>query len=256
MTRDSALQQQPFSLMARLGAGLVLAAVASLASAQTLPAACGTLRQSWGPFDYRPERYIPETTYRSHAALLAIVEHAHFTPEVENLIRGKTGALPGGDLSYTLGVFPNHHRALIAVSTLALKLKSPQPPETRFSVDCYFRRAMAFRPDDPMVRMVYANYLIQLGEKADAEQQIDAVAATNPDGPLTLRNIALLYFDAKNYDKSLQFVHKAAATGLNVDIIKSKLQQAGQWKDAPPTAADKPASTPGAEPSAEPQRRD
>ncbi|HEY1129919.1 MAG TPA: ABC transporter permease [Roseateles sp.] len=216
--------------------------MSSLASAQGLPAGCGSLSQSWGPFDYRPERYIPEPIYRSHAALLAIVEHAHFTPEVENLIRGKTGTLPGGDLSYTLGVFPNHHRALIAISTLALKLKSPQPPETRFSVDCYFHRAMAFRPDDPMVRMVYANYLIQLGEKSSAEQQIDAVAATSPEGAFTLRNLALLYFDARSYDKSLQFAHKAAATGLNIDLIKSKLQQAGQWKEAPAVAADTPAS--------------
>lgn len=228
--------------MAQLGVSLLLATTASLASAQGLPDGCGSLSQSWGPFDYRPERYIPETTYRSHAALLAIVEHAHFTPDVENLIRGKTGTLPGGDLSYTLGVFPNHHRALIAISTLAIKLKSPQPPEMRFSVDCYFHRAMAFRPDDAMVRMVYANYLIQLGQKSSAEQQIDAVAATNPDGPLTQRNLALLYLDAKSYDKSLQFAHKAAAAGLNIDLIKSKLQQVGQWKDAPAAAPDTPAS--------------
>ncbi|NCT82175.1 MAG: hypothetical protein GXC94_03465 [Comamonadaceae bacterium] len=232
--------------MSRLGAALVLAATASLAAAQTLPAECGTLSQSWGPFDYRPERYIPEPIYRSHKALLAIVENAHFTPEVENLIRGKTGTLPGGDLSYTLGVFPNHHRALIAVSTLALKLKSPQPPETRFSVECYFRRAMAFRPDDAMVRMVYANYLIQLGEKAAAEQQIDAVAATNPDSPFTLKNLALLYADAQNYDKALQFAHRAGATGLNIDTVKSKLQQAGRWQEVP--AADGAASEPRAEP--------
>lgn len=213
--------------------------------AQGLPPSCGTLSQSWGPFDYRPERYIWEPTYRSHKALLAIVENAHFTHEVENLFRGKTGALPGGDLSYTLGVFPNHHRALIAISNLGLKLKVPQAPESRYSIECYFYRAMAFRPDDHVVRMIHANYLAQLGNTTAAEAEIDAVAATDPENPFTLRNIALLYFDIKNYDKSLKFAHQAAATGLNIDSVKSKLQQVGQWTEptlAPqaPPAASKP----------------
>lgn len=248
MTRESVIRHAA-SRTAALCTAVLVGIWAGPAGAQGLPATCGSLSQSWGPFDYRPERYIPEPIYRSHKALLAIVETAHFTPEVENLIRGKTGALPGGDLSYTLGVFPNHHRALISVSSLGLKLKSPQPPETRFSIECYFLRAMAFRPDDPMVRMIYANYLIQLGEKAAAEKQIDAVAATEPENPFTLRNIALLYLDVRNYDKSLQFAHKAAATGLNVDALKAKLEQAGQWKSpASPTAPDKSASEPSTEP--------
>lgn len=225
--------KNPSSLLSKaavLITSLLLGLAAGVTNAQGLPAACGTLTQSWGPFDYRAERYIPEPIYRSHKALLAIVETAHFTSEVENLIRGKTGTLPGGDLSYTLGVFPNHHRALISISTLGLKLKSPQPPETRFSIECYFLRAMAFRPDDAMVRMIYANYLIQKGEKSVAEKQIDAVAATGPENPFTLRNIALLYFDIGNHEKSLQFAHKALATGLNIDVVKAKLEQIGQWK--------------------------
>ena len=225
---------------------LLLSLAVGVTNAQGLPATCGSLVQSWGPFDYRAERYIPEPIYRSHKALLAIVETAHFTSEVENLIRGKTGTLPGGDLSYTLGVFPNHHRALISISTLGLRLKSPQPPETRFSIECYFLRAMTFRPDDAMVRMIYANYLIQKGEKTNAEKQVDAVAATEPENPFTLRNISLLYFDIGNHEKSLRFAHKAMAAGLNIDIVKAKLEQTGQWKapapldDSPGEASAKP----------------
>lgn len=251
MTRKSLLPR--LAGRATLWVGLLLASTTQFASAQALPAGCGKLSQSWGPFDYRAERYIWEPTYRSHQALLAIVENAHFTPEVEGLFRGKTGALPGGDLSYTLGVFPNHHRALISISNLGLKLKSPQPPETRFSIECYFARAMTFRPDDTLVRMIYANYLIQLEKKEAAEQSIDAVASTNPENPFTLRNLALLYFDAQKFDKSLLYAHKSAAAGLNIDAIKAKLVQAGKWKEPITASPELAASVPDIAP---PTRKD
>lgn len=211
---------------------------AATVSAQLLPDGCGTLQQSWGPFDYRPERYIPETTYRSHSALLAIVETAHFTPAVEKLIRGKTGALPGGDLAYTLAVFPNHHRALIAISALAKKEKALQPQFTKYTVDCYFQRALAFRPDDNMVRMVYANHLIQSGQVSAATPYIDTVAGQNPESAFTQRSISLLYLEVKNYDKALVHAHKAKDLGLNIDTIKEQLLKLGKWQDSLPQLLD------------------
>ena len=45
--------------------------------------------------------------------LLGTVEQHHFTSNIESLRHGNTGTL-GGDLSYTLMLFPNHHRALAA----------------------------------------------------------------------------------------------------------------------------------------------
>lgn len=226
---------------------------AGRASAQALPAGCGSLQREWGPFDYRPERYVPEGTYRSHNALINIVEQAHFTPEVETLIRGKSsGALPGGDLSYTLSVFPNHHRALIALSNLAVREKSLQPKQTSYSVECYFQRAMAFRPDDNMVRMIYANYLIQIGRVPVAVTQIDTVASRNPDSAFTQRSISLLYFEVKNYEKALTHAHKASEHGMNIDVIKTQLQKVGKWQDAPaqiPAIAAAAASGPASAPS-------
>lgn len=231
----------------RIGVFAVLGWVsAPTIGAPTLPAACGTLVQQWGPFDYRADRYIPET-FGSHKALLAAVENHHFTPEVEVLIRGKTGVLPGGDLSYTLGVFPNHHRALIAVSKLAVREKSSKPTETRYSVECYFERAMAFRPDDMLVRMIYANYLIQVSRIRDAEFQIDTVAQKNPDDGFTQRNMSLLYFDAKSYDKALVHAHKAGEMGMNIGALKEKLRTVGKWQDAP--TPDRSAASQGPQPA-------
>lgn len=66
--------------------------------------------QGFGPFDYTdPETARPGKYGQSPP--LHLVEIAHFTPEVEHLVRGKSGAIYG-DLDYTLRAFPNHHRAL------------------------------------------------------------------------------------------------------------------------------------------------
>ena len=57
---------------------LVLAAFSASTIAQEL--ACGSLNNHFGPFDYRTARAEDKN----------MVERAHFTPKVENLIRGHT----------------------------------------------------------------------------------------------------------------------------------------------------------------------
>src|SRR5262245_56299958 len=68
-----------------------------------------------GNFDYRYERMAAgPADYRiASDYLIRLVENAHFTPDVEMLNRGKSSTV-GGDLAYTLRVFPNHPRALKA----------------------------------------------------------------------------------------------------------------------------------------------
>ena len=68
---------------------MLIASVSALA--QSNASACGDLKTHYGPFDYRTDR-----------DKLEIVEGAHFTPEVEALIRGKSSARLGQDLAYTL----------------------------------------------------------------------------------------------------------------------------------------------------------
>ena len=212
--------------------GLLLC-VSSYSMAQELPAGCGTLRSEgrFGPYDYRASGYIPETTYRSHKALLYIVEHGHFTPEVEALIRGKTGAEPGGDISYTLHAFPNHHRALISMAALSKKENTPKPSGTPYNVECWFSRAIAFKPDDNVVRLIYANFLVKAKRNDEAEQQLNVVAARAGDNAFTLNNIGLIYFDMKNYGKALVHAHNAIALGLRIPTLPDKLKGVGKWTE-------------------------
>lgn len=205
----------------------------SVAHAQTgsPPPACGELRNHYGPYDYRTDKN-----------KLGIVEGAHFTTVVEAGIRGNTSRLPGPDLNYTLTAFPNHHRALLAMANLGEKTKSKQPEGAQYTVECYFDRALRFRRDDVVARMLYVQYLIKNGRQSDATTQLGYAETTAPDNALSQYTIGLLYFDMKNYESALTQAHKAAKMGFEGTGLRDLLTQAGHWKE-PAALADAPANT-------------
>jgi tetratricopeptide (TPR) repeat protein len=181
---------------------------------------CGALKNHFGPFDY----------YTARSADVEIVETRHFTREVEQLKAGKSGYI-AGDLSYTLGVFPNHPRALNSIANLALREKRSTPEHSIFSVDCWFDRAIRFRPDDANVRMIYAVYLNKIKRQKDALEQLEMAIEANSDNPNLNYNIGLVYFDLKDYDKSLEFARRAYDGGYPLLGLKNKLKKAGVWPD-------------------------
>ena len=200
------------------------------AFAQEVVGGCGSLGNAFGPFDYRADRYIPEATFQSHAAQLNIVERAHFTAEVEALVRGKSDVL-GGDIGYTLRAFPNHHRALLAMATLGDKERTDTPKGSIYSVDCWFRRAVSWRADDNIVRMIYAKYLVDKGRTGEAEQHLAVVAGRAGDNAFTYRNLGLIYFDMKNYDKALAYAHIAYSLGLDISALRDQLKKVDKWSE-------------------------
>ena len=186
---------------------------------------CGTLRSAgqYGPYDYRTD-----------VDKLPIVLGAHFTPEVEALVRGRTSVWPGNDIDYTLRAIPNNHRALLAMMRLGEKEKTPQPRGAHFAVECYFQRAIAFRSDDAIVRMIYSTYLNSKARIPDATAQLGAAVALAKDNGFTHYNIGLHFFDLKNYDKALVQAHKAMALGFLQTGLQDQLEQVGKWS-APST---------------------
>ena len=183
---------------------------------------CGALENHYGPFDYRTDK-----------GKLTIVEQAHFTPSVESLTRGNTSTI-GDDLAYTLRTFPNHHRALIAMMNLGFKLKTERAPGASHTVGCFFDRALRFRPDDPTVRMIYANYLSRHGKKDDAIKQLEIAQSLGASNANLDYNMGLAYFEVGDYEKSLGFAHRAYKGGFNLPGLKNKLVKAGKWRDAVP----------------------
>ncbi|MDO9165337.1 MAG: ABC transporter permease [Rhodoferax sp.] len=204
---------------------------------------CGPLRppNQYGPWDYRTDR-----------DKLPIVLGAHFTPAVEALIRGNTTVTPGTDIAYTLRAIPNNHRALIAMVRLGERDKTIQPVGSTYTIDCWFERAILFRPDDSIVRMIYSTYLNSKGRAPEANTQLEIATTYAKDSGFTHYNIGLHYFDMKNYDKALIQAHKALSLGFTQTALRDQLQSVGKWTEPPvlPAPPDDAASAPAAATSA------
>ena len=223
--------------------GIIPAIVVSgVVFAQPVPG-CGALQNAFGPFDYRPDKYVYETTYGSHKNRVNIVERAHFTIETEMLVSRKTGLVvpPGADLSYTLRAFPNHHRALMTLIALSEKEKTDKPKESIYTVDCWFRRAVAWVPDDNVVKMIYSTYLVKTNRKNEAEEQLETAARQAGDNVFTHHNLGLVYLDMKMYEKALFHAHKTYGLGMTVQTLKEQLVAAGKWIEPPEANVSEPA---------------
>jgi len=198
------------------------------ASAQpwtTLPASptglCGTLTNpEFGPFDYRTASVEEKR----------LVEGAHFPPVVETLRRGHRGYL-AGDIDYTLRAFPNHPRALHAMARLAKRDGKLKPPGATYPVECYFDRALRFRPDDPWPRVLYVHFLIESKRIKEAEIQIQEISEPLPEDSQLIYNLGLAYFSLHEYETSLALAKRAYALGVQVQGLKNMLKAKGAWRE-------------------------
>lgn len=200
------------------------------------PNACGSLENSFGPFDYR----------KPHTQEKQLVESAHFTPVVEALIRGSTAGHPGSDIDYTLRAFPNHHRALAATIRLAQREKTDKPRSMRYSVDCWLERAARFQPDDAVVRMLYAGWLGPRGQRDAAMAQLAQAERVAGDNAFTHYNLGLSYLELGAFEQALAKAHQAQALGMTRTDLADRLRATGHWRDpvAPSPAAASAASAP------------
>lgn len=176
------------------------------------------LDNAFGPFDYRTV----------DAQSKHLVEKEHFTPPIETLRAGRSGPL-GGELDYTLRAMPNHPRALMAMVRLGEKLRSNRPPGAQYPVECYFDRAIRFTPDDPMVRVLYGDYLAKRGRVDEARQHLAVAEANGGDNAQIVYNLGLAYLELKDYDKAIGFARKAKEMGIQFPGLQQRLQRAGKW---------------------------
>lgn len=209
---------------------IFLLAMSLPSSGQEYAGQCGQLANHYGPYDYRT---VSEAQRK-------IVEDVHFTPKVESLAGGATSITAGGDLNYTLRVFPNHHRALMAVVKLSEKEKSIRPRDMNYSVPCWFDRAERFRPDDAMVKALHGLYLNRTGKTQAAVDKLEEAKALAGDNANINYNLGLAYVDLKQYDKALESAHVAYALGFPLPGLRDKLKRAGKWSEPMPVAVNLP----------------
>ena len=182
---------------------------------------CGDLSTGGtdGPYDYTiPHRRIRE------------IEGNHFNQDVENLISGMTGTI-GAEIDFLLRYVPNHHRALLSLSKLSLRDKTNKPAGARYTVLCFFERAIRFKPDDATVHYLFSGYLLETDKFDMALEQLNIASKLEPNNPAINYNLGLLYFQKKNYDKALHFAKKAYSQNFPLPGLKNKLTSVGRWKN-------------------------
>lgn len=180
---------------------------------------CGPLENPYGPYDYRKDQN-----------KLEIVERFHFSPRVEAL-RGKHGEMGrvGGDLDYTLRAFPNHPRALYALTRYVELMGRTRLGGNTYPIECYFDRAIRFAPDDAQVRALYADFLVRQKRGDDAREQLE-VAGRLPLTPQIAYNLALAWSGLGEHEKALPLARQAYEGGVQFPGLREQLQRAGVWK--------------------------
>ena len=183
---------------------------------------CQGQGQGYGPYDY---------TNTNERSKIPIVEDYHFTPEVENHIKGKSGNIEG-DLDYTLRAVPNHHKALLSAIRYQIKLNSKlltknHPLET--PMECYLQRAIHFSPEDAASVALYAYYLKEVGQLDKANQTYQKAIQIAPDNAKIAYSYSFLLIELKQYDKAVEFAKIAYANGKTPPTLKNKLIKLGAW---------------------------
>lgn len=205
----------------------IIALFASLllagAQGSAMAATCGMLvKTAYGPHDYRD--------YSARARVLPVVERYHFTPGIEDL-SAKPSRYLAGDLSYTLNKFPNHYRALDAMSRLAARVGKEQPEGSDHSLDCWFQRAAVFQPGDGIVRLTYGIHLERFGRLEEALKHMEAGLRLEPGNAKILYYLGKLHLRLGHPEEARRYALEAQTAGFPIADLRDALTALGHWDD-------------------------
>ncbi len=164
---------------------------------------------------------------------VAGIEFNHFNRDVETLVRGKTSDSPVDDLAYILRQVPNHYRALATMASFQLKngYLAEHQRNKIFTADCYFRRALSFKPDDPVIHSIYGIYLHRSGALNAALTEYLIAEQIGPASAELHYNLGLLYVELKQYGPAREQARKAYALGYPLTGLRARLDRLGEWRN-------------------------
>lgn len=187
------------------------------------PHPCGPVYYSataWGPRDYRT----------ASPGERATIEAFHFTPVIEAGIRGLNSTV-AGELNFTLKALPNNHRALVTLTKIVMRAKTDRLQGFEWPGECYFNRAIRFRPDDTVVRMLYAQFLGQLKRREEALHQLQAAVSYAGGNGLTHFNAGLVALELGEPKFATEQARLALELGFPRRELVEKLEKAGHWTE-------------------------
>lgn len=233
---------------------LLLVALPMTAAQAQVEMECAGLESSGGvgPWDYSdPANHRPSGDAPKGRAKL--VENVHFKPAMRDLNTKKyTPARLSGEFRYTLGIFPNHYVALNSLSKLE-KHYGGRPAEgykesapLKLVADCYFQRAMLFKPDDARVYVVHGIHLHDRGRFSEAIKAYETAESLGEASIMFAYNFGLVLADAKQYDRALEYAQRAYGGGYPLPGLAKKLEAAGHRIAMPAPARAAPVVAPDA----------
>ncbi|WP_306519009.1 hypothetical protein [Rheinheimera sp.] len=219
------VHRQPLLVFFVLIAGLCCLATTQVRAESRDNVNCGI--QTGKPLDNGARGYGPyDASNPQHADKLPIVLNAHFTREVEQLVKGSRDANLMRDIDYTLRAIPNYHRALVAMSKYA-RLKGKAAFNGVYTPECYFKRALYFQPKDGLVYAIYATHLHLSGKLAEAEQHYQSALKLTKNKIEINYNYGLLLFDKGDYAAAKSQADIAYKSGYQLQGLKRKLKTKG-----------------------------
>ena len=164
---------------------------------------------------------------------LELVEKHHFNSNVEMLVSGMQGPLPG-DIHYTLKHFPNHYRALHSMAKWHLQNPNPDDEECDcidwlLPAECYFTRAITFTPNDPVLYYIFGIYLHKKDDLNKSREAYENAIELGLDSAELHYNLGLLLVDMKDYTSAREHAQLAYGKGAPFPGLRNKLERAGKW---------------------------
>lgn len=173
--------------------------------------------RGYGPYD---------ASNPANADKMTIVLNAHFTRDVEQLVKGATSTNLIHDIDYTLRALPNYHRALLAMSKY-FRLNGKAAFSGFYTPECYFKRALHMQPKDGQVYAIYAIHLHLSGKLTEAELHYQTALNLAKNKIEIHYNYGLLLFDKGDYAASKAQAEIAYQSGYPLQGLKRKLKTKG-----------------------------
>ncbi|MGH8501163.1 MAG: tetratricopeptide repeat protein [Gammaproteobacteria bacterium] len=178
-------------------------------------------RGGFGPFDY---------TNSEHQDQMYRVTSEHFTPSVEALQAGATSENLMHDLDFTLRAIPNHHRALYAM--LRHKLNPAGKQSGYKTPECYFQRALQFKPTDGVVHMLFGIYLYGNGDMQESLEELQQAVKIMPSSAEAHYNLGLVSLAVKDHEAARKHAQEAYRLGYPLPGLRERLQELGVWEES------------------------
>jgi hypothetical protein len=193
------------------------------------PSSCGGFTGHFGPIDYR----------KADRNELRTVEEYHFDMELRTFLAGQvsgrnragTGEVAGG-FQYVLKALPNHPVALVVMEQLGRKLRSEQPQNIEFPIECFYVRAFMITPDDPAVRALYGVYLAHRQRRDEAIRNLDLGDASLPYNASLQHQIGMANLLLGRHQEAQRNALRVARLGFPLDIVARELRRQGKWDNS------------------------